>query len=279
MQALRRMGKGKLITANITHLILRCLIILFLVIAASGASFWVMGNKGNSNIIYVLDSSASMTSSDIGSSRFDTSKSLIASLINNAPRGVEYALISFAGVSTIQKTFTEEKAEILLALEQTPISRIGGTDVGGALITATNLFQSRPDEGKTLIIISDGLDNAGSFISGTISEAVEYARQNQVIIHAIAVGTDSGPLGFLPEYYQIPSMFNDEIMILMTEETGGTYHRLETMDELQDIIDELELESERAYVNYNLFFWAPLMVFFLLIMEWIIANTIYRRVL
>ena len=279
IQALKRMNKGNIITANLTHLIIRCLTIFVLIIAVSGATIWVMGERSDVNIIFALDSSASMTSPDIGSSRFESAKSIISELVNNMPSGPEYALITFAGVSKIQRIFTQEKTELLLSLDQTEIFRIGGTDVGGAIITATNLFESKPEQGKMLIIISDGLDNAGSFITGTMDEAIFYAKQNQVVIHSIAIGTEAGPLGFLPEYYQIPASFNDEIMILMSEETGGTYHRVETTNDIQTVINEITLETNRAYINHNLYYWAPILVFLFLIIEWVLANTMYRRVL
>lgn len=279
MSALRKMAKGNIITANITHLVLRSVLLITIIIAASGTTLWVMGERADVNIIYALDSSASMTSPDIGTSRFETGKSIISSITNNAPLGINYALISFAGVTKIQQRFTQEKIDLLIALEDTAISRIGGTDIGGAIITAANLFESRSDEGKILVIISDGLDNAGSFISGSPQEAVQYAKENQVIIYAIAVGSDSGALGFLPEYYQIPSMFNDELLIFMTEETGGNYYKIESVAEIPRIIQSIELNTQRAYINYNLYYYAFLIIFILIILEWILANTLYRRVL
>ncbi len=273
------MSKGSLITANSTHLFIRCLIIVFLVVGASGATLWVMDDRSDVNIVFALDASASMTSSDVGDSRFETAKSIVSSSLNNMPRGGEYALINFAGVSLIQQSFTQERAELLLSLEESEIARIGGTDVGGAIITATNLFELKPDEGKVLIILSDGLDNTGAFISGSPHETVTYAKENQVVIHSIAIGTEGGPVGFLPEYFEVPSMFDDELMNFMEEETGGSFHRVESLDDVQGVVSELDFETTRAYVNYNLFYWSFLVIFLLLIFEWVIANTVYRRVL
>lgn len=279
LKALRRMAKGSLITANLTHLVLRCFIIIALITAASGATFWVMGDRSDVNVVFALDSSASMTAADVGSSRFDTAKSLTSSIVTSMPSGADYALVSFAGASLIESSFTSERAEFLLALENTDIARIGGTDLGGAIITATNLFELRPDEGKVLVILSDGLDNRGAFISGSPMETVEYARDNQVVIYSIAIGAEGSPIGFLPEYYEIPSMFDDELMIAMSEETGGEYFRVESEDDVQDVLSELEFGFSRGFISYNLYYWAFLVVFVLLIFEWIVANTVYRRVL
>lgn len=279
MEALRRLVKGNILSANITHLILRCFIILFLIVGASGLTLWVMGDSSDVNVVFALDSSASMSSPDVGESRFDVAKSIISGILTNAPQGGEFAFIRFAGVSIIENSFTDNRAELFFSLEQASILRLGGTDVGGAIVTATNLFELRPDSGKVLILISDGLDNTGSFISSSPIETIAYARDNQVVIHSIAIGSEGGPLGFLPEYYQIPAMFSDELLIVMSEETGGNYYRVESLNDATAVINELQFETTRAYVNYNLHYWAFIVVFVLLVFEWIFANTYFRRVL
>ena len=280
LSALKKMAKSNLITANLTHLIIRCLIIVVLIIGASGATLWVMGDRSEVNLIFALDSSASMTTADVGESRFSTAKLMINEIIDVSPRGADMALLTFAGVTFIQKSFTNERAEILLALEQSEIMRVGGTDLSGAIITATNMFELRPDEGKVLIILSDGLNNRGAFIAGSAVETIQYARENQVVVHSIAIGSeDESPIGYLPEYYDIPSMFSDELLIELSEGTGGSYYRVESLDDVGAVISAMEFESTRAYVNYNLFYWAFVVVFLLLVVEWVLANTYYRRVL
>jgi hypothetical protein len=279
MDALRRLVKGNILSANITHLILRCFIIIFLIVGASGLTLWVMGESSDVNMIFALDSSASMSSSDVGESRFDVGKSIISDILSGAPQGSEFAFIRFAGSSVIENSFTDNRAELLFSLEGASTFRMGGTDVGGAIVTATNLFELRPDSGKVLILISDGLDNVNSFISSSPIETVAYARDNQVIIHSIAIGGEGGPLGFLPEYYEIPSMFSDELLILMSNETGGNYYRVESLNDAAAVINELQFETTQAYVNYNLFYWAFVVVFVLLVIEWVFANTYFRRVL
>ncbi len=279
VSALRRLSKKKLITSNITHLIIRCLIIFFFVVAASGATLWVMGERADVNVIFAVDSSPSMTAGDVGESRFVTAKQMVSGIINMMPRGGDLALINFAGATFIQKSFTDERADILLALEGLEISRLGGTDLGGAIVTAANLFELRPDEGKVLIILSDGLANRGSFISGSPSEIIDYARDNQVVIYSIGIGSEGGPIGYLEEYYDIPAMFDEELLVGLSEGTGGDYFLVESVEDVPDVISQLSFESSRAFINYNLYYWAFLVVFVLLFFEWVVANTIYRRVL
>jgi len=278
-QALKRMVKGSIFSANFTHLVLRCLIIICLITAASGATLWVLDESSNVNIIFALDSSASMSSPDVGESRFESAKDIISKIASDAPRANNYALLTFAGVTQIRQPFTNERAELNIALNQADISRIGGTDISSAIITATNLFELKPEEGKMLILLSDGLDNSNSFISQSLDEVSQYARDNQVVIHSIAIGSEGGPLGFLPEYYQISSMFDDKVVLTLANETEGTYSKIESFADIPNVIQSLEMESSKSFVNYNLFYWAFITVFILLTIEWVVANTIFRRVL
>ncbi|MFP4567730.1 MAG: VWA domain-containing protein [Candidatus Woesearchaeota archaeon] len=279
IQAIRRMAKGNIISANLTHLVLRSLIVVAIVVAASGAKLNVLGDKSDVNIVFALDSSASMSSPDVGSSRFDTAKYLISNILSTSPRGGEYALISFSGASFIRQRFTFERAELLLTLDNMDVARLGGTDVGGAIIAATNLFESRSEGGRVLILLSDGLNNAGSFISSSPDEIVDYARDNLIVIHSIAIGGEGGPLGFLPEYYQIPAMFDDSLVNLLSEGTGGSSFRIESFSDVEGVVESLDFETSRAYITYDLAYWAFIVIFVLLSLEWILANTIYRRVL
>jgi Ca-activated chloride channel family protein len=164
-------------------------------------------------------------------------------------------------------------------MEKQRFHHTGGTDISGAIITATNLLMSDDDNGKAIILISDGVNTLGSFVMDPIAEAVDYAKQNQVIIHTVGIGTNQGPIGFLPEYYNISANYNEDALKYIANETGGKYFYAASTDEFSQVLSFLGENTSEKYIQVNLSFGALVLAIVFLFIEWGIANTLYRRVL
>jgi Ca-activated chloride channel homolog len=279
VETIRRISGEKLITKNIVHLVLRVFIIFCLIIAVAGTKYWYLGQSSNVNYVFALDTSASMTSEDVKPTRFMASVDNIKAVVSDLNVRTKLGLVTFAGITEVQQTLTTSKIAFLVALEKTSISPTGGTDMPGAIITSTNLLLTRPTEGKSIILISDGVNTLGASVSDPIKDAVSYARQNQVIIHTIGVGTNQGPVGYLPEYYNISSTFNADTLKYIANATGGDYFYAESSDQLRQSLNYLSKNATRQYIDVDLSFIALLLAVVLLFIEWGLANTLYRRVL
>lgn len=278
-QALQRVNKDKLITKNMTHLVIRILVIFCLVIASAGTTYWYMGYSNTVSYVIALDTSASMTSEDILPNRFDAAKSYVEVFVKSFDSKTRFGLLGFAGVATIEKYPLDSNTEFLNALNNMKISQTGGTDIAGAIITSTNMLLSEQTNGRAIVLISDGVNTVGAFISDSVKEAVKYAKSNQVVVHTIGLGTDSGPIGYLPEYYNLSSFYNEDLLAYISKETGGTYVYAESTNSIIQAFDYLKENSEMTYLNFNLSYLALLFALALLFIEWGISNTLYRRVL
>jgi Ca-activated chloride channel homolog len=278
-ETLKRISGENLITKNISHLTLRILIILFLVLAVSGANFWYLGDGLDTNIVIALDGSPSMTAQDLEPTRFSASKESLGSFILGFDERAKIGLITFGGTTFINSPLTENKAELRLALAQTNILPTGGTDISNAIVTSTNLLLSDPEPGRTIIMVTDGVSNVGGFVAEPIIEAVKYAKNNQVIIHTITIGTDSAPAGFLQEYYELRSVVNEEATRYISDETSGTALRALNKAELDAALQELAFTSNQRMLDYNIAFYSLVLALILLFVDWVLINTAYRRLI
>jgi len=277
-ETLKRIAGDKLLTKNMTHLVIRMIIMFCLIITASGANLWVKGLSNQTNFVMAIDSSASMTSEDVAPTRFDAAKTYMIDFVDNLDSKTKLGLVSFAGATIVESPLTDSKSDFKLALHNTKISKTGGTDVPGAIITATNLLLADPNQGKSIVMVSDGVNTIGAFLSDSIDEAIKYAKKNQIIINTIGLGTNKGPLGYLPEYYNISSSYDAGLLQKLANETGGRYIYASSANELAQAYTLLNKNSNEKYINFNFSFTALIIALVLLFLEWGLANTVYRRV-
>src|SRR3954463_14340703 len=94
------------------------------------------------------------------------------------------------------------------------------------------------------------------------------------------VGTD--PFG-QKVYQQVPVDVDEETLTAIAKKTGAKYYRADSTDTLEKIyadIDRLEkTDAEvKKFTHYQeLYFWAVLPGLFLLLLEVILSNTIWRK--
>jgi Ca-activated chloride channel homolog len=279
-ETLRRLGQEKILTKNIAHLIIRIIILLALIISASGTEIWYKGMSSATNYVVALDTSASMTAEDLQPNRLRAAKEYISSFNERLSPDTKIGLVAFSGITTIEQYPTDSKLEFKIALDKTDISKTGGTDIAGAIITATNLLeQSDTETGKAILLVTDGVNTVNTFVADSIKESVKYAKEHQVIIHSIGIGSNTGPLGYLPEYYNISASYSNETLQYMSDETGGKYINALTVNELEQAYRFLGEQKKEKYIKINVSFGAMLLAIALLFIEWGLSNTIYRRIM
>lgn len=278
-EALQRVSKDKLLTKNTTHLVLRIIIIFSLVISAAGTTYWYKGESNNVSYVVAIDTSVSMTSEDMPPTRFEAAKQYVKVFVESFESRTKFGLVSFAGVTLIERYPLDSNIEFLFALDDIKISQTGGTDIPGAIITSTNMLLSEQEGGRAIVMVSDGVNTLGAFISDSVKEALEYAKENQVIIHTIGLGTDSGPIGYLPEYYNVKSVYDEDLLEYLSNETGGTYVYADSPNSLLQAFNYLKDNTNQTFLKVEFSFAALLLGLALLFVEWGLSNTLYRRVM
>jgi len=114
----------------------------------------------------------------------------------------------------------------------------GWTNIGDGIYQGCEILSTNAAEGHNgrtnavhvLILLSDGQPNrpiGGPGPYGHIDNAVDWARNNGIIIFTISLGTQA----------------DQDLMTQIAEDTGGTHHYAETTDDLMGVFQEIASTS------------------------------------
>lgn len=265
--AIERITGKTILQKNYLLLTLRILTLIFMILAVAGTSFWYVGQKSNFVYTLAIDTSSSMLAEDFDPNRLDSAKIEAANFIDKLPSNSKLAIISFSGVSKTEIPLTSNSELLKQKINNLTISSIGGTDIGSALITATNLLmtEKRP---KVVVLLTDGISTVGV----DVSDGITYAKQKNVLVYTIGIGSEEGG-GF--EGLNLTSKLDVKTLQKISNRTLGKFYRAETLKDLQDAYTEIA-ESADAKIDVNLqpplFLAALLIVFY----EWGLINTRFR---
>jgi len=276
-RALKRITGERLITRNYGLLWLRAFIVLFAVLAVSGATLWYEGRSSNNDFVIAVDTSASMTAQDVPPTRLEAAKGDAQLFIDALPGNSRVGVVSFSGVAFIVTAPVPDKGAAKEAVASLEPMEAGGTDIPGAIITSTNLLLDN-EKGRSIILITDGSNTIESFLDKSLQRSIAYAQEHHVRVHTIGVGTDTGPIGYLPTYYNVSSVYNEQNLVGIANATKGTYARADNATDLlaafQRITDDTSVQLIRKDLRAH-FMVAALALLFI---EWVLVNTRYRRI-
>jgi Ca-activated chloride channel family protein len=235
--------------------------------AASSPIVLYKGNVGIESYVIAIDSSASMSAQDFEPSRLEFAKQIGLEIANDVDKA---AVVSFAGVTFIRSTLTDDKIAVRQAINSIDIEHAGGTDLGSAMITSVNLL---PDGPNALVLITDGSDTSGIFVEDGLQKALDYVKKHQAVVHTVLIGKGTSDPGYLD--VDIPAAFDDAVLKEISEETGGKYIEISEVDEIIGVIDSaVQSGIKRKDMTPMLFLIALAMLLF----EWLFLNTRFRTI-
>jgi Ca-activated chloride channel homolog len=260
---------GKKVTSkNIVLLMMRLLILSFLIFSVAGTTYWYTGQGGSFDYAILIDGSVSMLAEDYDPNRITAAKNAALSFVNSFPGVVNIGIATFTGTTFLKQKLTDNKGDIRRAINRIDIEEIGGTAIGDAMVTSSNLIFER-DEGNILIILTDGQSNVGI----SPKEAVVYLNDKKILVHTIGIGTPLG--GKFIEGSDILSKLNEEPLKNIAAQTGGQYFRAEDNDKLKEAFSKIgSSKTQRLNIDLTLPFLSIGLV--LLLIEWSLMNTKYR---
>lgn len=239
------------------------------------------------DIVMAIDVSASMLAKDLLPNRLEALKRVAAEFIKDRPND-RIGLVEYAGESYTKTPITSDKAIVLRSLESIKFNSImeGGTAIGMGLSTAVNRLKDSKAKSKVIILLTDGVNNAG-FIDPKI--ASELAVEFGIKTYTIGLGTNGqalSPVAILPngqlQYARVQVEIDEALLKEIAKATGGEYFRATNNKKLEDIYKEInKLEKteveEFKYSNYDEKY-RPLVILaaFLLLIEVLLRNTIFR---
>ena len=266
--ALKRVTGGMVLSKNITLLVTRVVIVLLLVLAASGVIVWTKAPSSDFNYVIAIDASGSMLAKDFDPNRLTAAKNTAKNFIDNVVSDVKIGVVSFSGNPKVESTLTNSKSEAKNAIDNIKISATGGTDIGSALVTSANLLVSETDRARSIILLTDGRHTTG----GPLSEAVRYAREKEMTISAIGIATEAG--GSF-ETSELLSTIDTEALDIITKNTGGRFFIAGDEAQMKEAFDTI-VSSTDQNLPHPLRVWFLGFGLFFLFIEWGLINTRFR---
>lgn len=234
---------------------LRVLALTLLIIALArpqSTNSWQNVSTEGIDIIISLDISGSMLAQDFHPNRLEASKDIASEFINSRPND-RMGLVVFSGKSFTQCPLTTDHAVLINLFKGVKYGLIEDmTAMGEGIGTAINRIKDSNAKSKVIILLTDGVNNAGSIAPIT---AAEIAKTYGIRIYTIGVGS----LGEAP--YPVPTQFGTQIQMIkveidepvlkqIAEMTNGKYFRATNNDKLREIYKEIDkLEKTKIAVK------------------------------
>lgn len=211
------------------------------------------------DLLFLVDTSRSMSADDEAPTRLDRAKRTIFYLIDRL-EGNRLGLIEFAGVPFELCPLTQDAGALKLltdALDTTDLP-VPGTDLGGAVQMGLQAFGRTGQTGarnRALIVISDG-ENFGSLPY----PAVKRAAAEGIRTYVLGVGTPAGaavpPLGDQVAPAKTLTKLQEKPLSLLALFGGGTYARLSAGGQEEDaLVEELNRLEKLEHYSSRLLTW------------------------
>ena len=238
------------------------------------------------DIVMAIDVSSSMLARDLKPNRLAALKDVAADFIKKRPND-RIGLVVYAAESYTKTPVTTDKSIVLNALSEITYGQLeDGTAIGMGLPTSVNRLKESTAKSKIIILLTDGVNNSGFIEPQTASDlAIEY----DIKTYTIGLGTNGNALS--PISYNADGSYrygmrqveiDEELLKDIALATGGRYFRAtdnESLGEIYDEINKLEKTDieEFKYYRYEEKFrpWV-LLAGALLLLEWILRNTLFR---
>lgn len=243
------------------------------------------------DIILAIDTSGSMQALDFQKDNQRVTRlEVVKDVVNEFVQNREYdriGMVAFGQEAFTQCPLTLDHGILLSFLDKMKIGMAGdSTAIGSAIGISVKRIKELKSKSKVIILLTDGRNNAGEL---SPIKAAEIANDFGIKIYTIGVGT-RGKAPFLVDTIYGERLVYQEVDIdedtlkKISDFTGAKYFRATDLKSLKDIyqqIDSLE-KSEVKVIDHTQFkelfpyFLVPTL--FLILLEIILSNTLFRRI-
>ncbi len=209
----------------------------------------------SSEVVFVIDISPSMAAMDIANgTRLDAAKMAIEMLVNEN-KGSAFGLVSCASESALLVPPTMDHSTLFTQLELMRIGELGDeTALGLGIATAVYHLVSTYAPRKTIVLLTDGENNAGSIHPET---AAALAKDYNIALYIAGLGTrGSVPIEYIDpvsgQKYTgfLDSSFDNSSLRSLANMTDGKYFTVETLSSLSQALQVVSVDRSVAQPYY-----------------------------
>lgn len=207
------------------------------------------------DIVIALDSSGSMAAEDFRPrNRFTVAKELIGDFIRRR-QDDRIGIVTFGARAVTRVPITHDRRIAEDILDRTELGENGnGTAIGHGLATAVNRLRPSKTRSRVVILVTDGVNNAGS-IDPLV--ATKLAAQFGIKVYTIGVGSDGPvPLPIKQQnpvtgeieivYRHIRGELDEKTLQAIAAGTGGEFFRATDARAMSDVLQRIDaLEKTR----------------------------------
>lgn len=192
------------------------------------------------DIVLAIDISGSMSARDFEPSRFAAAKEVASKFVNQRVND-NMGLVVFAGESLSLMPLTNDRAALINAIGMIDMGQLNdGTAIGDGLVSAINRITSGKAKSKSIILLTDGTNNAGDVPPST---AAQIAKQKGIKVYTIGVGKNgtiqvTDPYGFSST--TLETKIDEQSLKEIAAMTNGKYFRATDEKMLRQVFDEID---------------------------------------
>ena len=203
------------------------------------------------DIVLAIDVSLSMLATDFNPNRLEAAKEVAKEFIDGR-RGDRIGLVVYSGEAytacpaTLDYDVLKSQIDAADGIDMEP-----GTAIGTGLGTAVVQLRSDSLKSKVIILLTDGINNAGDI---TPLQAAELAKTKNICVYTIGVGSQGvaptpivTPLGV--RYENQPVEIDETTLLQVADKTGGQYFRATDEKSLKSIYNKIEDLEKRKMVD------------------------------
>lgn len=239
------------------------------------------------DIVMAIDVSGSMLAKDLKPNRMEALKKVAENFVIGRPND-RIGIVVYASEAYTKTPVTSDKAVVQQAIQSIRYDDVlkDGTGIGMGLTTAVNRLKDSKAKSKVIILLTDGVNNAGFIEPETASQ---IAHEYGIKVYTICIGTNGMaefPYAFAPNggflFKMMPVEIDVNLLQTIARNTGGKYFRATSNSKLETIYKEInklettEIEELKFYdydEKYRPFIW---FAGILLLIEFGLRNTVYR---
>ncbi|MBK0369567.1 vWA domain-containing protein [Flavobacterium agrisoli] len=239
------------------------------------------------DIVMAVDVSGSMLAKDLKPNRMEALKRVASDFVMERPND-RIGLVLYAAEAYTKTPVTSDKAVILEAIKSIKYDNVlqDGTGIGMGLATAVNRLKDSKAKSKVIILLTDGVNNAGFIEPETASD---IAKQYGIKVYTIGIGTNGMaqfPYAVAPNgqflFRNMKVEIDEQLMKSIARKTDGTYFRATSNSKLAEIYKEInklettEIEELKFYDYDEKYRPFVLLAGLLVLIEIGLRNTVYR---
>lgn len=239
------------------------------------------------DIVMAIDVSGSMLAKDLKPNRMEALKKVAENFVAGRPND-RIGIVVYAAEAYTKTPVTSDKAVIQQAIASIKYDNVlqDGTGIGMGLTTAVNRLKDSKAKSKVIILLTDGVNNAGFIEPETASQ---IAKEYGIKVYTIGIGTNGNamfPYAYAPNggflFRMMPVEIDVSLLQTIARNTGGKYFRASSNSKLESIYNEInklettEIQELKFYdydEKYRPFVW---IAGILVLIEFGLRNTVYR---